>query len=119
VIVLLVGIGAAVGAPARFLTDRAIQNRHDSLFPWGTLCVNVVASFVLGVVVGLDVSARVTALVGTGFCGGLSTWSTLGYETLRLVEDRARWFAVLNVAGSVLAGLAAAALGWLIGAALV
>jgi CrcB protein len=50
---LMVCLGAALGAPARYLTDRAIQSRHDTVFPWGTLTVNVVGSLVLGALVGL------------------------------------------------------------------
>ena len=109
---LLVALGAALGAPARYLTDWAVQRRHDSLFPWGTLVVNVVASLVLGVLVGATASSRAVALVGTGFCGSLSTFSTFAYETQRLVEDRARLYAVANVVASVLACAGAAAAGW-------
>lgn len=72
---LLIAIGAAIGAPARYLTDRAVQTRHDSVFPWGTLTVNVVGSFVLGLfaaaAAGDVVGPRVLAGVGTGFCGAL------------------------------------------------
>ena len=82
--VLLVALGAAVGAPLRYLTDRTIQARHDSVFPWGTLTVNVVGSLILGVITGLPVGHAVAALVGTGFCGALTTYSTFSYETLRL-----------------------------------
>ena len=117
---LWVALGAAVGAPGRYLTDRWVQSRHDSVFPWGTLAVNVVASFVLGIVAGAasGVSSAVAALVGTGFCGALSTYSTFSYETLRLLENRARFFAATNVVVALAAGLAAAALGWVVGAAL-
>jgi CrcB protein len=118
VIALLIGLGAAVGAPARYLTDRAVQRRTDAAFPLGTLVVNVAASLVLGLLVGLGASARVMALLGTGFCGALSTYSTFAYETLRLSEDRARLYAAVNVVVSVVASLAAAALGWGVGAAL-
>jgi CrcB protein len=120
-IALMIALGAAVGAPARYLTDRAVQSRHDTVFPWGTLTVNVTASLILGVLTGLagDVSANVAALLGTGFCGALSTFSTLSFETMRLNQDRARCYAVANVAVSVVAGLGAVALGWTIGAALV
>ena len=59
---LLVAIGAAVGAPLRYLTDRAVQARHDSRFPWGTLTVNVAGSFLLGLVIGLPAGAAATAL---------------------------------------------------------
>lgn len=112
---LLVGLGAAVGAPARYLTDRAVQRRHDTPFPWGTLTVNVVASLVLGFVAGLAPASGVTALIGTGFCGALSTYSTFSYETVRLLEDRGRLHGLVNIALSLLAGLGAAGLGYAIG----
>jgi fluoride exporter len=119
-IALLVAVGAAVGAPARYLTDRYVQSRHDSVFPWGTLAVNLVASFVLGVIVGAGshASAHTAALVGTGFCGALSTYSTFGFETMRLTQEGDRVQAAANVAVSVVAGLAVAALGWWLGAQL-
>jgi fluoride exporter len=121
-ILLLVCLGAALGAPARYLTDRAIQSRHDSVFPWGTFTVNVVGSLILGVLLGLGsryhVPAEVVAAVGTGFCGALTTYSTFGFETVRLVEDGARLYALLNVIASVAAGFGAAALGFALGLAL-
>jgi fluoride exporter len=117
---LWIALGAALGAPARYLTDRWVQSHHDSVFPWGTLAVNVVASFLLGVVTGA-VSALVPAVslaVGTGFCGALSTYSTFTYETLRLLETRARFLALANVVVALVAGLGAAVTGWAAGAAL-
>lgn len=115
--VLMIALGAIVGAPARYLTDRAIQSRHETVFPWGTLTVNLVASLILGVVVGATahLSPALTALVGTGFCGALSTYSTFSYEVMRLSGEGARFQAVLNVAVSLVAGIGAAALGWSIG----
>jgi CrcB protein len=106
--VLLVAIGAAIGAPLRYLTDRLVQAQHDSVFPWGTLIVNVVGSLVLGVVVGLPANNAVLALAGTGFCGALTTYSTFSYETLRLTQEGARLYALANIVMSVVAGLAAA-----------
>lgn len=115
-------LGAAVGAPSRYLLDRAVQARHDSQMPWGTMLVNVVGSLVLGVLVGAttgrDVPDALTLTLGTGFCGALTTYSTFGYETFRLFEDGARLYALLNVGLSLLVGLAAAALGYAAGAAL-
>ncbi|MFC5261124.1 fluoride efflux transporter CrcB [Kribbella qitaiheensis] len=112
---LLVIAGALVGAPLRYLTDRFIQKRHDSDFPWGTFTVNVVGSAILGFVTGAtsgaDVPHWVQLLVGTGFCGALTTYSTFSYETLRLFERGSRFTAALNVAASILAALGSAYLG--------
>jgi fluoride exporter len=109
---VLVMLGAAVGAPLRYLADRAVQARHDSVFPWGTFTVNIAGSFVLGVLIrGVALHAvpgSVNALLGTGLCGALTTYSTFGFETVRLLEERARTYAVLNVAASIVAGLGAA-----------
>ncbi|MEE1785673.1 fluoride efflux transporter CrcB [Streptomyces sp. SP17BM10] len=108
---LLVVAGAVVGAPMRYLTDRAVQSRHDSVFPWGTFVVNVCGCAVLGLVTGAvaagAASPHVQLLVGTGFCGALTTYSTFSYETLRLVETGAGRYAAANVAGSLAAGLTA------------
>lgn len=105
---LWVALSAAVGAPLRYLIDRAVQSRHDSVFPWGTLAVNVTGSLILGFVAGLPTSPVVTTVVGTGFCGALTTYSTFSYEALRLTQDRAHLLAGFNIVISVVAGLGAA-----------
>jgi len=111
----LVIAGAAVGAPLRYLSDRAIQTRHDTVFPWGTFTVNVFGSLMLGIIAGAvaagGASPQVQLALGTGFCGALTTYSTFSYETLRLLEDDARLFAAANVVASIVAGLGAAFLG--------
>jgi menaquinone-specific isochorismate synthase len=116
VTVLLVLAGGMIGAPARYLVDRAVQARRDSVFPYGTLAVNVAGSALLGVLLGaqrhLGLSASVVLLLGTGFCGGLTTFSTFGYETLRLLEDGAVGEAGLNVLGSLAGCVLAAWLGF-------
>lgn len=110
---VLVILGGMVGAPLRYLADRAVQARHDSVFPWGTLCVNVAGCLALGALTGAGLSAAspAMALLGTGLCGALTTYSTFGYETLRLLQRRARFLAAANVALSVVAGVGAALLG--------
>ncbi|MEU2129047.1 fluoride efflux transporter CrcB [Streptomyces sp. NPDC018352] len=109
---LLVIVGAAVGAPLRYLTDRAVQSRHDSVFPWGTFTINVSGSLILGLLTGAvaagATSSHLQLLIGTGLCGALTTYSTFSYETLRLAQDGAKSYAVANVVGSVAAGLGAA-----------
>src|SRR5258705_13199991 len=79
--------GAAAGAPARYLTDRAIQSRHATVFPWGTFTVNVFGSFIYGVLTASThrLDPALAAGLGTGFCGALTTYTTFSYETLRLL----------------------------------
>lgn len=121
--VLLVLLGGAVGAPLRYLTDLFVQARHDSVFPWGTLTVNVVGSLLLGsvaaLVAGLGLPGWVLTLAGTGFAGALTTFSTFGFETVRLVEEGAFLAAAANSLVSVTAALGACAGGWALTSALV
>lgn len=112
--VVLVFVGAMVGAPLRYLTDRVVQSCHASLFPWGTFSVNLVGCLILGGLsgAGLALAAPVLALVGTGFCGALTTYSAFSYENLRLVARKAYFYAAVNATISVIAGLGAALLGY-------
>ncbi|MGV9883597.1 fluoride efflux transporter CrcB [Streptomyces sp. NPDC003006] len=109
---LLVIAGGMIGAPLRYLTDRAVQTRHGTVFPWGTFTVNVVGCLILGVLTGAvtagAASSATKLFLGTGLCGALTTYSTFSYETLRLAEEGARFYAVANALGSVVAGLGAA-----------
>lgn len=119
---LLVLVGGAVGAPTRYLTDLLVQSRHDSKVPWGTFTVNVVGSLILGLVAGAGSGAGLPAwavtVLGTGFCGALTTFSTFSFETVRLL-DAGRWrTATLYVGASVVTGFAACALGWWVGTSL-
>jgi len=112
---LLVVVGAAVGAPLRFLADRwAVARRgHGSVL--GTLGVNVLGSALLGLVLGLgDAPAEVVALIGTGFCGALTTFSTFGYDIVRLTEERSVGRALAYVAATLVLGIGAAALTYLL-----
>jgi fluoride exporter len=110
--VILVVLGAMVGAPLRYLTDRAVQTRHDSVFPWGTFAVNVTGSGLLGFlyagVQAHGLAPAVMTLLGTGFCGALTTYSTFSFETLRLLQSGSRFYALTNVVASIIAGLGSA-----------
>jgi CrcB protein len=113
VIVVWVALGAAVGAPARYLTDRTLQRRLPMRVPLGTLVVNLVASLALGTVAGASgVSPSVAALVGTGFCGALSTWSTFAFEVVSLARADERLVAGGYLVLSLVGGGALAALGY-------
>lgn len=115
---LLVAFGAALGAPARYLADVLLAERHDSRFPWATFAVNVTGSGLLGFLAALPAGHGAMAFAGTGLCGALTTYSTFGLETVRLVRARARTLAVLNVAASIAAGLGAAFCGMALAQAL-
>ena len=120
--VLLVLIGGALGAPVRYVVDLMVQSRHDSVLPWGTFAVNASGSLVFGVTASGVAAAGgphwLLTLVGTGFCGALTTFSTFSFETVRLAEEGALGAAAVNVAGSVLVGAAACAAGWSVATAL-
>jgi len=108
---LLVIVGASVGAPLRYLTDRMVQTKHDTLFPWGTFTVNIAGCLILGILTGAvtagTASSHTQLLIGTGLCGALTTYSTFSYETLRLAQTGAPFYAATNIIASVIAGLGA------------
>ncbi len=112
--VLLVALGAAVGAPLRYGIDRLLRGDGSGL-PWGTLAVNVTGSLLFGIITGGTVAGSVPpavfATAGVGFCGALTTFSTFSYETVVLINRGSRRTASLNVLLSLAAGLGAAWLG--------
>lgn len=113
--VLLIG---GVGAISRFSFDSLIQRRNRTEFPLGTFVINVSGSFVLGLLTGASLTPTVLLLAGTALLGSFTTFSTWMFETERLAEDGELALAALNVAGSIVAGLAAAAIGFALGGAL-
>ncbi|MFC7529579.1 fluoride efflux transporter CrcB [Actinoplanes sp. GCM10030250] len=116
---LLVVLGAAVGAPLRYLTDRFFQTRYGPAFPWGTLVVNVAGSLLLGFFLGLPLSPSLIALLGTGFCGALTTYSTFSWETLALARRGETAAAIGYPLLSITAGLGAAWIGGALSATMI
>ncbi|GAA3220323.1 fluoride efflux transporter CrcB [Actinocorallia longicatena] len=110
----MVILGAAAGAPLRYLTDRFLQARHATGFPWGTLAANLTACAGLGFLTGaaavVAVPAALQQFAGPGLCATLSTYSTFSYETLALARTGSTGFALANAAVSVVAGLGTASL---------
>jgi CrcB protein len=120
-IVLTVGAAASAGAVCRYLVDLAV-GRRASVFPWGTLVVNVTGSLALGFVVGLGIYQSIgdtfRTAVGAGFLGAYTTFSTFSYETVRLLEEGVPRAALLNAAVSLTLGLAAVGIGLALAATL-
>jgi len=119
-VVTWVGIAffGALGAVARFRVDASVSARLPSDFPLGTLVVNLTGSFALGVLVGASVTHRVAFLLGTGFLGGYTTFSTWMVESERLGEAGDVVLLVRNLWLSMLAGVAVAAAGFSLGQAI-
>jgi fluoride exporter len=105
-----VALGAVVGSPCRFLIDALVSRRLGRAQPWGTLLINLSGSAILGMLAGLLARGTLTtsdyALLGVGFCGSFTTFSTFVWETIALVENRQVRTAVVNVVLSVAFGVA-------------
>ena len=119
---LEVALAGALGAMARFGLDRAISRRARGEFPLGTLTINVSGSLLLGLLTGLvlyhGLGPSAKLVLGAGFCGAYTTFSTMTYESLALVEDRQAPAAAFNLLANTGLGLAAAAAGLVLAAAL-
>jgi CrcB protein len=113
-----VALFGAAGAVARFRVDSAVSSRLPSDFPFGTLVVNLTGTFGLGVLVGASLSHRVAFLLGTGFAGGYTTFSTWMVESLRLGEVGNVAALLRNLALSMIVGFGLAAAGFALGQAL-
>lgn len=108
-------VAGAIGAPTRFLLDGFVQDHTSGAFPWGTFVINMSGSLLLGFLTGLGLyhafPSTPKAVLGTGFCGAYTTFSTWTFETIRLLEEGAVRDAMLNAGMSLLVGMAAAATG--------
>jgi len=114
-VLFLVAIAGGLGAACRYMLDFAITQRTRGVLPWGTWAVNVTGSLALGFLVGLalqvNLPLEVRIVLGGGFLGAYTTFSTWMYESLRLIELGAWRAAMVNLLGSVVSGGIAAMLG--------
>lgn len=118
--VVWLGVFAVGGAGSvlRFVVDGALSSRRGRGFPYGTLVVNVTGAVVLGFLTGLALGGNGALLAGTAAVGSYTTFSTWMFEAERLTEERETAGAALNVIGSMVLGVAAAAAGKAIGGTL-
>lgn len=106
---LLISLGAGLGAPTRYLMDKAIKKTHRSLIPFETLVINTIGSFVLGYTVHR--SHAMGYLLGIGFAGAFTTWSTFAVEEHHLIKKNHKGKAYLYLALTLVLGITAAAFG--------
>lgn len=119
---LAIAAAGGLGAATRFVVDGAIRSAGARRLPWGTMLINITGSFALGLIVGLAASHLVShewsLIIGTGFLGGYTTFSTASFETVRLLQERHAALALVTSMGQLFAATLAAGAGLLLGALL-
>ena len=111
---LFVALAGSLGAVCRFVVDGHLKAAYSPSFPWATVIINVSGSLILGVVTGLALRHHISfvaAVVGVGFCGGYTTFSTASFETARLLERKKYTAALKNALGGLVAACLAAGIG--------
>jgi CrcB protein len=108
----LVGLGGAAGTLSRYYVGKWLNSKSASGFPWGTWAINLTGSLILGILFSLHLQGKasdtVWLMVGTGFCGGYTTFSTFGYETSQLIRNGQALKAGIYVMTTVVLGLLSA-----------
>jgi len=114
-IILAIGIGSCIGGISRYLLSLFIQNKFLSTFPFGTLGVNIIGCFLIGIVFGLSERGNITMewrlFLATGVIGGFTTFSAFSNETVGLLRDGQLWHTFIYVTCSVVIGLLATFIG--------
>ncbi len=99
--IVLIFVGGGLGSLARFYIGKNLPNTQFHNFPVGTLAANILASFILGIFIGHEISSKLgfnfRAFIAIGFCGGFSTFSTFSADTLQLFQTNRYWEALMNV----------------------
>lgn len=119
---VLLSLAGGLGAATRFALDGVIRSRAGESLPWGTILINVTGSFLLGLVTGMVgqhlLAGSAQLVLGTGFLGGYTTFSTASLETVRLLQAGRRRDGIVNALGTLVAATASAAIGLLLGSLL-
>jgi fluoride exporter len=117
-LVLAIGTGSFIGGISRYLLSQFIQSKFLSTFPFGTLSVNIIGCFLIGMVFGLsdrgDINQEWRLFLATGILGGFTTFSAFSNETVGMLRDGQHWHALGYVATSVVLGLIATFIGFAI-----
>lgn len=119
---VLLSLAGGLGAATRFALDGVIRSRAGESLPWGTILINVTGSFLLGLVTGMVgqhlLVGSAQLVLGTGFLGGYTTFSTASLETVRLLQAGRRRDGIVNALGTLVAATTSAAIGLLLGSLL-
>lgn len=114
-LILVIGAGSFIGGVFRYLLSQFIQNRFLSTFPFGTLCVNIIGCFFIGLIFVLsergNLSHEWKMFIATGILGGFTTFSAFSNETVNMLRDGQIWYAVAYIALSILLGVIATFIG--------
>lgn len=113
---LIVGTGGFIGSALRYLVQVVTEKALTSTFPWGTFIVNVVGSFIIGIVYALSeegnlISPEWRMFLAVGICGGFTTFSAFTYNNLNLLKDNSLYYLLWNIGGSLFFGVLAVYLG--------
>jgi fluoride exporter len=118
--ILIIGLGGFLGSAMRYITVRWVDGKLNTLFPYGTLTVNIVGSFMLGIIymaalrkAGLSENGRL--FLGVGFCGGFTTFSAFALENFNLMQEKLPGTSLLYISLSVVVGILALAAGIWVG----
>jgi fluoride exporter len=118
-IILYVITGSSVGGVARYLSQQFVQKHYPSSIPFGTMAVNIIGCFIIGMVYGVGekgevLSPEMRILLATGFCGGFTTFSSFAFENMKLIQDGEYFYMAFYIAASVVLGFLAVYLGALL-----
>lgn len=107
----LIGAGGAIGAVLRYLVYQVLPTET---FPFATLAVNGIGSFVIGIIAFSELNTSITLFVAVGICGAFTTYSTFSFETVELWENEANLMAVANAVGNIALCLCGVGIAWVI-----
>lgn len=116
---LWVGVGGVFGGLCRFQLGKVVSEKANTAFPIGTFLINISGALLLGLLTGIEPGNKIYLLLGDGFCGAYTTFSTFMYEGFNLFQESEKLNAFLYVLGTLLLGVIGYVCGWAIGKSLI
>lgn len=116
--IIWIAIGGFLGAVARYSVNRWMFQKVTSIYPYGTFLVNILGSFGLGIIIGMEIKGQMAALIGVGFFGAFTTFSTFKMENIKLFVQKQKKAMILYLLTSYGLGILFAFLGIFIGSSI-